>query len=78
MTTLDTSGKSAVASTSIWGGILAFAASVAPIVTQLAADGSLPASFVPYLGLLGSVLAIIGRFNATQKITSVVPTSSPS
>ena len=72
MALIDT--KSAITSTSIWGGLIAFLP-VLDYVGQFIAGlpaGLLPAPAMAVISAIGGIIAIIGRVKATKTITSIV------
>lgn len=62
------SGKSAVASLSIWGAGVAGLASLLDILADPAVLAIIP---MPYVSLIGAGIAIFGRLTAKKKVTKL-------
>jgi hypothetical protein len=61
------SSKSVLKSKGIWGGIIAFASSVAIVCESLSAVPILT-PYMPVISSVGALLSIFGRFTATDKL----------
>jgi uncharacterized membrane protein len=78
---MDTS-KPAIASTSVWGSLLALLGVIAPVLlsavgVKTAADQAATVATVTQLATgVGAAVALYGRLTATQKIKGVVATPS--
>lgn len=70
--------KPALASSGIWGGLIAFSVGLIEIASQLITDPTvlafIPVQYLPVVGVIGSVVAIYGRANADTKIKGIVST----
>ena len=70
--------KTAIASTGVWGSLIALAGAFVPIILSAAgvkapADQAAAVSTVTQLAAgVGAVIALFGRLNATKKIAGVV------
>lgn len=71
--TLETDGKSAVASVGVWGSLLAFGGALLSLAQDPTIAYLIPLAWNPYIIAAGSIIALVGRLKASQKITSVIP-----
>jgi hypothetical protein len=71
--------KPAIASSSIWGSLLSLFAGIVSAVPSLISDPTvlavIPHAVVPWIGVAGAVVSIIGRATADTKIKGVVSSS---
>jgi hypothetical protein len=65
--------KAAVASVGIWGGVIATMSPIIMMLIQVMGGNSNPV-IAGIAGILGGIMAIIGRVTATKQITGVLVT----
>jgi len=77
---MDTTTKPAIASTSVWGSLIALAGVFAPIIlsavgVKTPADQAATVATVTQLATgIGAAVALYGRLTATQKISGLTTT----
>ena len=68
--------KPAIASTGIWGSLLSLGAGIFSLIPDLVSDPTIlaviPHAVVPWVGVAGAVISIVGRATATTKINGIV------